>query len=252
MMTRRRGRRERSCLATATARPDNPRAPLSTAGACMTSRPRVVVFDLDGTITRYDTLVPFLFRVLRRRPSRWLRLWPLPWALGRYALTRDRGILKESLIRYALGGLSRREIDAHVAEFLDWLWPRALREGALAAIERHRSEGAHLVLLSASPDLYVPAIGARLRFDDVICTLVQWDGELLHGYLASPNRHGPEKRRCVQELRARHPGAEFAAYGNAASDLDHFEVVEAPCLVNADRFARRLARARAIPCDDWP
>ncbi len=217
----------------------------------MTSPPRVAVFDLDGTITYRDTLVPFLLHVLRRRPVRVLRLWPLPWALARYAVYRDRGVLKESLIRYVLGGLDRGAIAAHVERFLDGLWPRGLRPGALAAIERHRGAGDRLVLLSASPDLYVPRIGARLGFADVVCTHVQWDGERLHGYLATPNRHGPEKRRCIEELRARHPGATFAAYGNAASDLVHLEIVDAPCLVNAGAAARRLATARGIPCDEW-
>jgi phosphatidylglycerophosphatase C len=217
----------------------------------MTSPHRVAVFDLDGTITYHDTLVPFLLHVLRRRPVRVVRLWPLPWALARYALHRDRGVLKESLIRYVLGGLDRQEIAAHVERFLDALWRRGLRPGALATIERHRAAGDRLVLLSASPDLYVPRIGARLGFADVVCTRVQWDGERLHGYLATPNRHGPEKRRCIEELRGRHAGVAFSAYANAASDLVHLEIVDAPCLVNADAAARRLAAARGIPCDEW-
>jgi phosphatidylglycerophosphatase C len=217
----------------------------------MTPPLRVAVFDLDGTITYRDTLVPFLLHVLRRRPLRVLRLWPLPWALARYAVFRDRGVLKESLIRYVLGGLDRAEIAALVEAFLDALWPSGLRRGALAAIERHRAAGDRLVLLSASPDLYVPRIGARLGFADVVCTHVEWDGERLHGYLATPNRHGPEKRRCVEELRGRHPGATFAAYGNAASDLVHLEIVDAPCLVNANATARRQAAALGIRCDEW-
>lgn len=217
----------------------------------MSSSTSVAVFDLDGTITYRDTLVPFLLHVLRERPLRCLRLWPLPWAVARFAVFRDRGVLKESLIRYVLGGLDRQQIAAYVDAFLDRLWRRGLRSGALQAIERHRAAGDHLVLLSASPDLYVPRIGARLGFTDVVCTHVQWDGERLHGYLASPNRHGPEKRRCVEELRVLHAGARFAAYGNTASDLDHLAIVDAPCLVNANAEARRRAAALGIGCDDW-
>jgi phosphatidylglycerophosphatase C len=217
----------------------------------MTSPARVAVFDLDGTITYRDTLVPFLLHVLRRRPLRVLRLGPLPWALARYAVRRDRGVLKESLIRYVLGGLGRAEIAAHAERFLDSLWLHGLRPGALAAIERHRSAGDRLVLLSASPDLYVPRIGARLGFADVVCTHVRWDGERLHGYLATPNRHGPEKRRCIEELQRLHPGASFCAYANAASDLVHMAAVDAPCLVNANAAARREATALGIPCDEW-
>lgn len=218
----------------------------------MSGPTRVAVFDLDGTITYRDTLVPFLLHVLARRPLRALRLWPLPWTLVRFALFRDRGVLKESLIRYVLGGLDRRAVAAHVESFLDRLWVRGLRPGALEAIERHRRAGDRLVLLSASPNVYVPRIGERLRFDEVACTDVRWDGDVLHGYLETPNRHGPEKRRVVEALRAEWPGTPFAAYGNAASDLDHFVVVELPRLVNANAAARRRAAALGIPCDEWP
>jgi phosphatidylglycerophosphatase C len=218
----------------------------------MTGQARVAVFDLDGTITYRDTLVPFLLHVLSEHPMRVLRLWPLPWAVARFALTRDRGVLKESLIRYVAGGLQRREVATLVDAFLDRLWPRGLRPGALAEIERHRAAGDRLVLLSASPNLYVPRIGERLGFGEVICTEVRWDGDRLHGYLETPNRHGPEKRLVVEGLRQRHAGASFAAYGNAASDLAHLELVEAPCLVNANASARRQAAALGMRCDDWP
>jgi len=41
----------------------------------------VAVFDLDGTITRVDTYVHFLFAVMRRYPLRVLRGAWLPLAL---------------------------------------------------------------------------------------------------------------------------------------------------------------------------
>jgi phosphatidylglycerophosphatase C len=212
---------------------------------------RVAVFDLDGTITWRDSLLPFLAGVLRRHPARLARLAPLPWALARYAIDRDRGRLKGALIRYALGGLRRDEVHGEVEAFLPEFMRRGLRPAALAAIERHRAAGDRLVLLSASPDLYVPAIGRRLGFDEVICTELRWDGERLHGYLESPNRHGPEKRRVVESLRTRLPGATFAAYGNATSDLDHLAIVERPCLVNGSAAARRRASALGIPVGEW-
>jgi phosphatidylglycerophosphatase C len=218
----------------------------------MTSTARIAGIALDGTIPRRAPLGPFVARVLVRRPLRMLRLWPLPWALLRYAVRRDRGALKESLLRHALGGLTRGELAVHVADYLDRLWRRGLRPGALAAIERHRAAGDRLVLLSASPDLYVPAIGARLRFDEVICTELQWRGERLGGRLATANRRGAEKRRCIEALKERHPLARLSAYGNAASDLEHLAIVDAPRLVNANAAARRRAAALGIPCDDWP
>lgn len=213
---------------------------------------RIAVFDLDGTITARDTFLPYLLGWLRRHPSRILRLWRLPGALLRYALLgRDRGRLKSDLLRMAMGKAERGEVAAWSAAFVARLAPPFLHEKALEAIRRHREAGDRLVLLSASVDLYVPLIGARLGFDETVCTVVRWDGERLDGRLASANRRGAEKRRVVAALRERFAGCRFAAYGNAASDFEHLAIVEDPLLVNAGPRVRRAGRRRGLPCGDW-
>src|SRR6202011_436570 len=77
-------------------------APGTTGGA----RP-VAIFDLDGTITRGDTLRWFVFAQLRRHPARLLRLWALPLQLLDFARTRDHGRLKARVLRAVLSGLPR-------------------------------------------------------------------------------------------------------------------------------------------------
>jgi HAD superfamily hydrolase (TIGR01490 family) len=212
---------------------------------------RLAVFDLDGTLTRRDTFVPYLQGWLARHPRR-RRIVRLLAAIGRfYALGRDRGRLKSDLIRACMAGAARPEVREWTEAFVAALDDRTLNPGALDAIARHRAAGDRLVLLSASVDLYVPAIGLRFGFAESICTGVAWSGELLDGALATPNRRGPEKLRCIEALRLRFPGAEIAAYGNTAADLAHLAAVEHPMLVNARRKARRQAEKMGIATDDW-
>jgi phosphatidylglycerophosphatase C len=213
---------------------------------------RVAVFDLDGTLTRRDTLLPYLSGYARRHPRGLWRLWRLPFSLARFTLgLSDRGRLKASVIRQVMRGASRRDVAAWTEEFCRLRLPRLLNPGALAAIARHRAAGDRLVLLSASVDLYVPAIGHALGFDETVCTGISWAGDLLEGRLTTANRRGAEKRRCVGELRRRHPGARIAAYGNAASDFEHLLAVDEPLLANAAPATRRRAAALGIACSDW-
>ena len=90
--------------------------------------------------------------------------------------------------------------------------PRSSLDGTFAdAMERiaeHRRAGDYLVLMSASTDLYVPAIARELCFNETICTGVRWDGDRLNGSLTTPNRKGEEKARCFTALREQHPGLE--------------------------------------------
>jgi phosphatidylglycerophosphatase C len=218
----------------------------------MTAPARVAVFDLDGTITAHDTFLPYVAGWLRRHPARALQLWRVPGALLRFALNgRDRGRLKSDLLRIVVGPARRADVEAWSKHFVDGLAPPFLHEQALAAIRRHREAGDRLVLLSASVDLYVPLIGARLGFDETVCTGVRWNGERLDGRLATENRRGEEKRRVVQSLRERHPGLPFAAYGNAASDFPHLAIVEEPLLVNARPGTRRRGERLGLPAADW-
>jgi phosphatidylglycerophosphatase C len=210
------------------------------------------VFDLDGTITHHDTLVPYLWHVLRRFPRRCGALLAVPFALASFAFTRDRGALKAKLIRAVMGGLDRAQVHELTRDFLDVNLGALCRRTALSAIEAHRAAGDHLVLLSASTDFYVVEIGRRLGFDDTVCTEVLWSADTLIGSLASPNRRGEEKRRVIEQLRLEHPGVAIAAYGNSASDLPHLQVVDRPLLVNGSTRARHLASLLGISCADWP
>lgn len=212
---------------------------------------RLAVFDLDGTLTRRDTLLPYLRGWLARHPRR-RRPFRIAATIGRFMLSgRDRGRLKSDLIRACMAGATRPEVREWTEAFVASLDDRMLNPGALDAIARHRAAGDRLVLLSASVDLYVPAIGLRFGFTESICTGVGWSGDALDGELTTPNRRGAEKRRCIDALRASFPGAEIAAYGNSAPDLEHLAAVEHPLLVNAGRAARRKAEKMGIPTGDW-
>lgn len=213
----------------------------------------VAVFDLDGTLTWSDTLVLFLISFLQRHPWRVFGLWRLPFALvGFLVRNRDRGLLKSRVIRMLMRGASRSAVDACADSFVAALRPRRrLRAAALAALESHRAAGDHLVLLSASPDLYVPRIGRSLGFDRTVCTEIEWRGDRLDGGLRTANRRGVEKSHCLTWLREQYPGVPIVAYGNSASDLDHMRHADRALLVNGNAAARRQAALWQIPTSDW-
>jgi phosphatidylglycerophosphatase C len=211
---------------------------------------RIAVFDLDGTLTRNDTLLPYLRRFVLNRPSRWLRIVRFAVAaLGwwTHPLRRDR--IKEGLIIACVGGVSRSEVNRHTQRFVDRLCANGLNASAVAELQRHRDNGDRLVLLSASPDVYVAAVADRLGFDDCVSTELSWRGDRLTGAFSSPNRRGPEKARVIERLRQ--TGREIDAYANSASDLAHLRLADRGVLVNGSATARRTARKHGIVCVDW-
>lgn len=154
-------------------------------------------------------------------------------ALLSFAVRRDRGALKGSLLHITLGGVSHSSIDGHAQRFVTQLLPSGLYAQALDAIATHRERGDRLLLMSASVDIYVPLIGRALGFDETLCTQVRWrpDG-LLDGRLASANCRGEEKRRCLAAVIARDAPGRVYAYGNSDSDLPHMQLAQQAFLVN--------------------
>ena len=219
--------------------------------------PCIAVFDLDGTLTWRDTLLPFLTGYVLRHPSRFKSLWRLPLAIAGYLGSPDRGLLKSRAIRAVMGGERRSRVEAWAEAFVGSLERRRMfRPAALAAVEAHRAAGDHLVLLSASPDLYVPAIGRLLGFERTLCTEVEWrphasDEDRLDGALRTRNRRGEEKSRCLAWLRTEYPRLLVTAYGNSLSDIPHLREADRAMLVNGSAAARRAASAAGIPAGNW-
>ena len=212
----------------------------------------LALFDLDGTLTRHDTLPAYLRGFLREHARRWRRVPQALPTLMRFLLRRaDPGELKSALLAAVMGGFTRGQIDEWTGHFVPRLIGYGLFGDALAALEGHRSAGDYLVLLSASPDIYVPNIGRALGFDETVCTGVAWDGDHLRGALTTANRRGAEKVRCLEALRLQHPKLPVVAYGNAASDLAHLKLADLGVLVNGSFFARRKAARAGIARLRW-
>ncbi len=90
---------------------------------------RLVVFDLDGTITYRDTLLPYVTGYLARSSAvacAWRASCPRlrPSRSG----AADHGEVKSAFIRGTLSGATRDELDAWTREFVSWV----IAQGRLA------------------------------------------------------------------------------------------------------------------------
>lgn len=219
--------------------------------AAGTSR-RIALFDLDGTLTRRDTYFPFVLGLLARHPARWLRIALLPGPVAGYLLRRlDRGALKGAILRLLFAGLPRAVLEQWATRFAAATVATRMHGAGVATLKAHLQAGDRVVLLSASPDLYVPLIGQGLGAHEVHCTRIRWDGDRLDGRLAGPNRRDHEKARVLEQLRAANPGLPVIAYGNSAPDLIHMRLCEEAVYVNPAAAETASLTASGMRCVQW-
>lgn len=185
----------------------------------------IVAFDFDGTLTVRDSFTQFL---------RW-RAGPGGWALGlvkmakataAYARNRDRGKIKAASVKVFLKGVTRAELEADAARFADHAWDTFMRPDALKVWDEWGKQGAHRVIVTASPEITVAPFAKRLGADVLLGTAMSFDAEdRVTGRFDGPNCRAEEK---VRRLRAAYgPDVRLAAaYGDTSGDTEMLQIAD--------------------------
>ena len=116
-------------------------------------------------------------------------------------------------------------------------------------IERHRSEGHLIVLVSGSLDFLVAMLMEEVRADHMVATQLARQGERLAGRIEGRHPWGDNKARVVEDL-AQDLGIDLDlsyAYGDHHQDVPILERVGHPVAVNPTVLLRREAQRRGWP-----
>ncbi len=204
----------------------------------------VAAFDLDGTLTRGDTLLPFLSRARgRTRVSRTLLVHSL---LITRALTggSHRGRAKEALLAHLLRHQEVSALQTTATSFAEEVVGRRMRPGVMDRVHAHRRAGHELVIVSASPEIYVGPIGRLLGFDAILATRLQTgpDGRLT-GKIEGLNCRGAEKVERLRGWAGDGPVTVYA-YGDSPGDRELLARADAGFLLRRGRWRAVGGRPR--------
>lgn len=180
----------------------------------------VVAFDLDGTLTRRDTLLPFLRRtcgVARTCQALLAQSVPLVRSLAGVA-SRDE--VKAAVLGPLLRGRSVTALEKVAEEFAVRVVSRGMRPEMVERVGAHRRAGHDLVIVSASPEIYVRPLARELQIDNVLATRLEVDGAgRLTGRLEGFNCRGSEKVARLRDWLSP-DGSLSWAYGNSQGDRE--------------------------------
>jgi phosphatidylglycerophosphatase C len=178
----------------------------------------VAAFDFDGTLTRHDSLLPFLARVAGW-PRVALAVTRVAPRLARASISStNRDLAKEQLLVHLLAGRRYRDVEALGEEYGRSLLSRAIRPEMRGLVQWHRGQGHDVVIVSASLDVYLHTVARRLDAHEVLCTRLEVDEQgVCTGRMVGGNCRGPGKATRLREYLGPGPVALWA-YGDSAGD----------------------------------
>jgi len=206
----------------------------------------VAAFDFDGTLTRGGSVLDFLVAVRgRARVAAATAALAPRLAHGALAGGAAADRTKEQLFERILAGEQSSRVEQVAERFARHHLSGHLRPDVRERLDRHRRRGDRVVIVSASPEVYVRVAGQLLGADGVVATrLAVDDRRALTGRYEGANCRGEEK---LHRLRAwmDEDGVvpdRLWAYGNSRGDLRMLGAADVG--VNVGRLGR-LGRLRA-------
>jgi phosphatidylglycerophosphatase C len=186
----------------------------------MQSNHIVVAFDFDGTITTSDSLRDFVRYTVGRGRFAVGVMRASPWLVGLLAGVCERGSAKARFLATTLGGMNQHELEEAAQHYVARRLPVLIRPEMTARIQEHKRRGHSLVLVSASPTLYLTHWAMDAGFDAVLATELEFRDGRFSGRFALPNCWGPEKVRRLQHWFDSDPPHVLYAYGDSRGDRD--------------------------------
>jgi HAD superfamily hydrolase (TIGR01490 family) len=199
----------------------------------------VAAFDFDGTLTRSDTLGPFLREVCGTAAFARALAADAPRLVLAGVGAGSRDDAKERMLRRLFGGRSHSDLAARGRAFGARVAKTGIRPEMIERLRWHAESGHEVAIVSASLDVYVEPTAEQLGIPTVLCSRLEVDAAgLVTGNLVGGNCRAAGKLHRIRE-RFGEDGYELWAYGDSAGDAEMLAAADHPV-----RIKRRGGRLR--------
>ncbi len=188
----------------------------------------IVFFDFDGTITKGDSFLRFLFF---KRPVnavlviKVLKSLPVlaAWKLGIW----NNNKAKEKIFSIFFKGCDENIYTNNCTAFASTILPVILKQEAIEKVKWHKSQGHIVVIVSASVESYISPFAAAHNVE-YIATRVETLAGKLTGKFSSKNCYGIEKVNRIQEQYNLANYNTVYAYGDTRGDREMLGLADKP------------------------
>ncbi len=207
-------------------------------------------FDFDDTLSRGDSIFPFLLYCIRRGLAPRRQLFKAAAGFLRWKVQPSCGRAVKEMTLSFIKGRSVEEMDAVSRDYFRDVQQKFFFEDAAPELFRLREQGRKIVVVSASSDLYMRILPEFLPVDAVISTVCEVKDGIYTGRIGK-NCKGEEKVRRISEWLAEQDLSidreNSAGYGDSPSDAPMLLLTAHPTLVNPKRkLIRNVPHGRIV------
>ena len=177
---------------------------------------KLFAFDFDGTLTTRDTLIEFIrYACGTARFLLGFLLYSLLLVLMKLRLYSN-GKAKQKVFAHFFKGMTIDKFDTLCQDFAS-THRHLLRPEVVSQLEQALSEGAEVLIVSASIDNWVQPFFPKVK---VLGTQIEVIDGRLTGRFLTPNCYGQEKVRRILTLHPDRSAYHLTAYGDSRGDRE--------------------------------
>jgi len=185
-----------------------------------TKRNVLVLFDFDGTLTKTDSFLYFLYYMKGSRAI-CKCLFVNFMVLLKYLFgSIPNWMAKEKIFKYFFAGEDYGDFSKKSADFAGRVLPLLIVEKGRQSLAWHLGHGHSIVIVSASFAEYLRPWGRSIGID-VLATEIEVDSNgKITGKFKMPNCYGAEKVRRIKEKYLLSNFHDIYGYGDSKGDLE--------------------------------
>ena len=198
----------------------------------------LALFDFDGTLYPKDSFTGFMFYTLSKQHIVKKGFKILPWIQAYYLRLYPAHAMRSRLFRSMFHGVSASLMHDLSQQYAQKLL-KNLDADLLQQLHLHQQRGDHVVLVSASVDLYLTFICDFLQID-LICTQVEINNGVLTGLYRSKDCSSEQKKIRILQKYNLDNYQHIYAYGNSEEDLDMLALADYAFMVGENHALPEL------------
>lgn len=212
---------------------------------------KIAFIDFDGTARRGDSIVDYIKYLLKQKKISIFDALYAVWMGMLYFLhIRDEKFVKERSLRF-LSRFSEEEINKFSRDFVRDVLKHGIFQEMHELVDELHDDGYKVVIISASPDVYMRYINDIMLAEDVISTKFNLKNCRIYGR----NCKGDEKVFMIKSyLHDNYPDCDLAncaGFGDSRSDLPMLNIMGKKCFVNNYRLYNEFVHTKDYDLKYW-